>query len=94
MGEVPLSLHVDARLKEKLEDEARIENVTADDLAQRAIENYLWLKDQDREIMRARIAEADRGLFISEEAMMLWMDQLEDDIDAPAPEPDVFFPPR
>lgn len=33
MGEVPLSLHVDAKLKEKLESEARRQKVSADDLA-------------------------------------------------------------
>lgn len=52
------------------------------------------LLDRDRGITGERIVEADKGAFISEEAMMRWMDLLEDDIEAPAPEPDVFFPPR
>ncbi|HET7412548.1 MAG TPA: hypothetical protein VFJ18_07780 [Pararhizobium sp.] len=92
MGEVPLSLHVDAQLKESLENEARLQHVSADDLAQRAIKRYLALQERDRAIMRERIAEADKGVFISEEAMLEWMDRLEDDIDAPAPRPDVVLP--
>jgi hypothetical protein len=39
----------------------------------------------------AAVVEADKGVFISEYAMMAWMDRLEDDIDAEPPAPDVFL---
>lgn len=91
MGEMPVSLRLAERTVEALNREAELQKVEPDDVAQRAIQSYLDFQERDREIMRQRIAEADKGVFISEEAMMRWMDQLEDDIDAPPPKPDVFI---
>ncbi len=90
MGEVPLSLHVDAKLKEKLESEARRQKVSADDLAERAIENYLDFQERDRAIMRQRMIEAEKGIFISEEAMTRWVESWGTDNELPPPEPDIF----
>jgi predicted transcriptional regulator len=94
MGEVPLSLHVDAELKKKLDDEARSQNVSADDLVGRAIESYLEIRESEREILRQRIAEADKGVFISGEAMHRWIESWGTKNELPPPEPDVFLPPR
>jgi predicted transcriptional regulator len=94
MGEVPLSLHVDAELKKKLEEEARSQNVSADDLAERAIESYLEVRGAEREILKQRIAEADKGVFISGEAMHRWIESWGTENELPPPEPDVFLPPR
>ncbi len=94
MGEVPLSLHVDAQLKERLDNEARLQNLSADDLAQRAIEDFLELQEREREILRERLAEADKGVFISGEAMHQWIESWGTDNELPPPEPDVFLPPR
>ncbi|MBN9073297.1 MAG: ribbon-helix-helix protein, CopG family [Rhizobiales bacterium] len=90
MGEVPLSLRVDAKLKEKLESEARRQKVSADDLAERAIENYLDFQERDRAIMRQRMIEAEKGIFISEEAMTRWVESWGTDNKLPPPEPDIF----
>jgi len=94
MGGVPLSLHVDAQLKERLDNEARLQNLSADDLAQRAIEDFLELQEREREILRERLAEADKGVFISGEAMHRWIESWGTDNELPPPEPDVFLPPR
>ncbi|MGN6584177.1 MAG: CopG family ribbon-helix-helix protein [Rhizobiaceae bacterium] len=90
MGEVPLSLHVDTKLKEKLDNEARLQKVSADDVAQRAIASYLEYLEREREILRERIAEADKGIFISEEAMNRWVESWGTDNELPPPEPDIF----
>jgi predicted transcriptional regulator len=90
MGEVPLSLHVDAQLKEKLENEARLQKISPDDIAKRALENYLEFQEQDRKIMRERIAEANAGVFISEEAMLCWVESWGTKDELPPPEPDIF----
>jgi predicted transcriptional regulator len=94
MGEVPLSLHVDAELKKKLEDEARSQNVSADDLVERAIESYLEIQESEREILRQRIAEADKGVFISGEAMHRWIESWGTENELPPPEPDIVLPSR
>lgn len=94
MGEVSLSLHVKAQLKEELEQEARLLKVSESEIAERAIEAFLNLQAHKRDVIAAAVAEADTGLFISSEAMLAWMDRLERDIDSPPPEPDIFLPQR
>ena len=94
MGEVPLSLHLKAEVKQKLDDEARSQNVSPSDLVERAIESYLEIRESEREILRQRIAEADKGVFISGEAMHRWIESWGTENELPPPEPDVFLPPR
>ena len=68
--------------------------MSADDLAQRAIRGYLTYQEREREILRERIAEADKGVFVSSEAVLEWMKKIESDPAAPFPEPDTFLPRR
>jgi predicted transcriptional regulator len=88
------SITIDSKIKDDLEREARLQNVSADDLAQRAIKGYLAYQEREREILRERVAEADKGVFVSSEAVLDWMAKLERDPTAPFPEPDTFLPPR
>ena len=90
MGEVPLSLHVDTDTRKKLEAEANFQQSSAEDVAELAIKRYLEIREHEREILRERIAEADRGIFISEEAMTRWIDSWGTDNELPPPEPDIF----
>lgn len=94
MGEVPLSLHVTADVKRELEEHARLLNLSESEIAERAIESYLEIPARERAILKERIAEADKGVFISSEAMMRWMESWGTDNELPPPEPDVFLPPR
>lgn len=90
MGEVPLSLHVDTDTRKKLEAEANFQQSSAEDVAELAIKRYLEIREHEREVLRERIAEADRGIFISEEAMTRWIDSWGTDNELPPPEPDIF----
>ena len=65
--------------------------IEPEQLIQHAIRSYLDDQEIERKIMRERVAEADRGEFISEDAMLRWMDQLDEDINTPPPKPDVFL---
>lgn len=94
MSEVPLSLHVKAELKRELEEHARLLNVSESEIARRAIESYLEIPARERAVLKERIAEADKGVFISGEAMMRWIDSWGNDNELPPPEPDIFLPPR
>jgi predicted transcriptional regulator len=94
MGEVPLSLHVKAEVKQKLEEEARLLDISADSLAERAIQSYFEVCASERELLKQRVAEADKGVFISSEAMHRWMTSWGTDNELPPPEPDVFLTPR
>ena len=94
MGEVPLSLHVKAELKERLEEEARELDITPEILVGRAIESYLEVRGTERALLRERVAEADKGVFISGEAMHRWIQSWDTDEEQFPPEPDIFPSPR
>jgi predicted transcriptional regulator len=56
--------------------------------------SYLEHSEAERALLEARIAEADKGIFISSEAMHRWMESWGTENELPPPEPDVFLPPR
>ena len=91
MGKVPLSLHVKAQLKKELEQEAHLLKISESELAERAIQSYLDNQVLKREAIRKAIVEADKGVFISAEAMHRWLGQLDEDINAEPPKPDIFL---
>ena len=84
-----LSLRIDAVLKKNLEKEARREERSASYLAVKAIEAMLKNRIEKRAAVRAAIAEASKGEFISQDAMDTWIDSWDSDAELPPPEPDV-----
>lgn len=48
--------------------------------------------DAEKAILEARIAEADKGIFVSAEAVHRWMESWDTDHELPMPEPDIFPP--
>ncbi len=85
-----LSLRIDAGLKKDLEREARREERSASWLAVKAIEAMLRDRAEKREAIREAIAEADKGDFISREAMDAWVSSWGTETELPPPESDVF----
>lgn len=94
MGESPLSLQLDQKTLDDLQREARLQHVSPDEIAERAIKAYLDNQEFEREVIRERIAEADNGEFISGDAMHRWIQSWGTDRELPPPKPDVFLPPR
>lgn len=85
-----LSLHIDDGVMDRLEREAQTRNIAAQDLARSVIERYLEIWETEREIIAQRLAEADKGVFISEEAMTRWVESWGTENELPPPEPDIF----
>ena len=85
-----LSLRIDAGLKKDVEREARREERSASYLAVKAIEAMLRGRTEKREAIRAAVAEADKGAFISQDAMDTWISSWDTEAELPPPEPDVF----
>lgn len=56
--------------------------------------DFLRRSEAEQALMRERIAEADKGVFISSEAMLRWIESWGTENELPPPEPDVFLPPR
>jgi predicted transcriptional regulator len=90
MPATPFSIRLDPAVKAKLEQEARLEDRSAGYIAQKAIEDYLDAKAYKRECLREAVAEADKGVFISEEAMDTWINSWGTENELPTPKPDVF----
>jgi len=94
MGEVPLSLHIKAETNRRLKEEAQRQDVSADNIAEQAIDWYVESQELERQILQQRAAEADKGVFISSEAMLRWMKERLEGKKTPQPAPDVFLKPR
>ena len=84
-----LSLRIDADLKKSLELEAKREERSASYLAVKAIEAMLRSRAEKRAAIRSAVAEADEGVFISQEAMDAWVASWGTDTELPLPEPDI-----
>ena len=87
-----LSLRIDANLKKSLELEARREERSASYLAVKAIEAMLRERAGKRAAVREAVSEADKGAFISQEAMDAWVSSWGEGAELPPPEPDVQIP--
>jgi predicted transcriptional regulator len=87
---VTFSMRMDAKTKGALEAEAKRRDRSAAYVANEAIEDFLDKQAYKRESLRAAIEEADKGVFISEEAMDQWIDSWDSENELPPPEPDIF----
>jgi predicted transcriptional regulator len=90
MPTVPFSLRIEPKLKAKLEKEAAREDRSAAYIAQRAIAAFIESREARRKALKEAVAEADKGVFISEEAMDAWVDSWGTENELPPPEPDIF----
>ncbi len=87
---VSFPLRLDPAVKLRLDDEARRAGHPASLLATQAIEAFLKARDARNKAVEQALAEADKGVFISQQAMNAWMDSWDTDEEKPIPEPDVF----
>ena len=85
-----LSLRIGVDLKKSLEREARREERSISYLAVKAIEAMLRSRAEKRAAIRAAVAEANKGAFISQDAMDAWVSSWDTESERPPPEPDLF----
>lgn len=90
MGRPSLDLNLDEATQERLQAEARRQDQSEVDLASDVIRNYLDRQDYKRQAIEVAVAEADKGVFISGEAMHRWIESWDTDNELPPPEPDIF----
>lgn len=90
MPTTPFSIRLEAGIRARLEHEAHLEERSASYLAQKAISDYIRDREYMRECLTRAEAEADKGVFISEEAMTAWVASWGSDNELPPPEPDIF----
>ena len=85
----PFSIRLDASVRMRLEEEARRADRSASYVATKAIEAFLDTRAEKRRAIEAAIVEADRGLFVSSEAVAAWMASWGTETELPAPAPDL-----
>ena len=85
------SMRIDDELKSAIEEEARREDLSAAQVVTRAVKSHLEAQIARREAIEAAFDEADRGEFISSEAMLAWVNSWGSEDELPMPEPDVFL---
>ncbi len=84
-----LSVRVPEELKERLEFLARSTKRSKAYLAAEALDEYVKKNAWRAKELHQAIAEADRGAFISHEAMAAWADSLGSDAELSPPKPDI-----
>lgn len=90
MATVQLSVRMDPEIKARLEKEARLEERSASYLIQKALDHYLSAKERKRRALEEAASEADKGVFISDEAMTAWVASWGTENELSPPEPDIF----
>jgi RHH-type transcriptional regulator, rel operon repressor / antitoxin RelB len=89
MSSARLSLRLESDLKEWLEHEAQRLDRSAGYVAVQALQSFKSASDAKRQMIQEAIIEADKGEFVSEEAMTQWFLSLGTDHELPEPEVDV-----
>lgn len=88
MSSVPFRL--EPKLQERLEEAAQDDGRSATEIASDVITAFLDARDARRLDLAEAIAEADKGIFVSSEAVERWMASWDTDHELPMPEPDIF----
>lgn len=94
MSSARFSLRLEPELKDWLEVEAKRQKRSAGFLATEAIQHLKEMTEAKRQLIRDAVLEAEKGVFVSQEAVHAWMDSWDTEKELPMPEPDVFLKPR
>lgn len=91
MSSVPFTFRIDPEMKANLEAAARDSDRTPGYLVKKAISTFLQAREEKRHAIDTAIKEANKGVFVSSEAMHKWMEAMENGENSPRPKPDVFL---
>lgn len=89
MAGIPFSLRIDPRLKAALDREAEREKRSTGYILQRAAEEYLERRQAFDDMVDRLEAEADKGAFVSGEAVDAWVESWDTVEELPVPGVDV-----
>jgi len=90
MRSSPFSLRLKPEIRDQLDEEARIAERSASFLANKAIEVFLAARAAKRRQIEAALNAAERGEFISSEAMDRWVASWDTEAELAPPKPDIF----
>jgi predicted transcriptional regulator len=85
MSTVPFTMRVDPALKAAIEEEAQRQDISASQIATRAIRSHLNGQAAERAAIEAAVIEADKGKFVSEEVFTAWVQSWDTENELPMP---------
>lgn len=83
-------MRLEPELKTWLEDEGKRSDRSAAYVAKQAIAKVKQETEAKRQMIRDAVAEADKGVFVSQQAVHDWMESWGTDNELPKPQPDIF----
>ena len=91
MASAKFSMRLEPELKNWLEAEAKRKDRSAGFIATQAIQNLMQQTEARNQIIREAMAEADKGVFVSAEAVNDWFAELDTANERAFPKADVFI---
>ncbi len=91
MSTVPFTFRIETELKKNLDLEAQAEDRSSSYLASQAIKMMLELKEEKKQAVERAIIEADKGAFVSQEAVHEWMNSWDTENELPKPKANIFL---
>lgn len=91
MSKTVLSVRVPEELKDQLDFLAKATRRSKAFLAEEAIADYIKRNAWKAKELQEALSEADKGVFISQDAMETWVDSLGSEKELSPPKPDIFL---
>lgn len=85
-----ITIRVKPELKQWFEQQAKRKDRSLGYVVVQSMEQTKRSSQARDQMIRDAMAEADKGVFVSQEAVHKWMDSWDSDNELPLPEPDVF----
>ncbi len=86
-----ITIRVQPELKQWFEQRAKRKDRSLGYVVVQSMEQTKRSTEARDQMIRDAMAEADKGVFVSQEAVHKWMDSWDSENELPLPEPDVFL---
>ncbi len=82
-------LRISDEMKDRLDKLSLVTNRSATAIAMDALEDYLWQREQENEALNLTVERANKGNFVSHDAVAGWLKSWGTDKEQAAPAPDI-----
>ena len=86
-----ITIRVEPELKQWFERQAKHKDRSVGYMVTESMEQTRRSSDARDQMIRDAMAEADKGVFVSQDAVHKWIDSWDTENELPLPEPDVFL---
>ena len=86
-----ITIRVEPELKQWFEQQAKRKDRSVGYMVTQSMEKTKRASEARDQMIRDAMAEADKGVFVSQDAVHKWIDSWDTENELPLPEPDVFL---